>query len=258
MSRIFEGKIAAISGGLGDIGRATAISFAQKGAHVAICDIQSPYEAKDWLNTMKSLGVEARYHQVDVSRSDEVHNWLESVEQELGTPSLIVANAATATMKDMNRITTREWDREIQVNLNGTFYMVQDASRRLVKQEKSGRIVLVGSWAGHVVHSHIPAYSVSKAAVRMLCKCLALELAPHGILVNEVAPGFVDAGLSGRIWAKQPGLKEESLRRVPIQKIMSPKAVAEQIIYLCHPDNDQMTGSTLLMDGGLSLNASFE
>ncbi len=87
----------------------------------------------------------------------------------------------------------------------------------------------------------------------MLCKCMALELAPHQILVNEIAPGYVAAGLSGRIWEEQPGKLEEAIARVPIKKIMTVKAVAEQILYLCHPQQEHMTGMTLLMDGGLSL-----
>jgi glucose 1-dehydrogenase len=116
-----------------------------------------------------------------------------------------------------------------------------------------GRVVFVGSWAGTKVHQHIPAYSVSKAGLNMLCKCMALELAPHQILVNEIAPGYVAAGLTGRIWKDLPGEEEKSTRLVPIRAVMSAQEVAAQIVYLCHPANKHMTGSTLLMDGGLSL-----
>jgi NAD(P)-dependent dehydrogenase (short-subunit alcohol dehydrogenase family) len=87
----------------------------------------------------------------------------------------------------------------------------------------------------------------------MLCKCMALELAPHHILVNEIAPGFVNAGLSGRVWEKNPHQFAGAIEKVPIKKIISAEAVAAQILYLCHPQNEHMTGSTLLMDGGLSL-----
>ena len=87
----------------------------------------------------------------------------------------------------------------------------------------------------------------------MLCKCMALELAPHNILVNEIAPGFVDAGLSGRSFEKNPVLKKESQEKVPIKKLISAGEVARQVVLLCHPLNEHMTGSTVLMDGGLSL-----
>lgn len=131
--------------------------------------------------------------------------------------------------------------------------MTQYATNRLVQEKKPGRVVFVGSWAGHAVHAHLPAYSVSKAAVRMLCKCMALELASHNILVNEIAPGYVNAGLSGKIWEKRPDLKKQAIEKVPINRVMSAESIGRQIVQMCHPDNDQMTGSTLLIDGGLSL-----
>jgi NAD(P)-dependent dehydrogenase (short-subunit alcohol dehydrogenase family) len=82
---------------------------------------------------------------------------------------------------------------------------------------------------------------------------MALELGPHGILVNEVAPGYVDAGLSGRFFNEQPGSRENAERRVPIHKLIVPQDVALQVAHLCDPENKHMTGSVLLMDGGLSL-----
>ncbi len=253
MDNLHKNKVVVISGGLGDIGKATSVAFARQGAAVAICDVHASRQAEDFLNELEGLGVRARYDKVDVSSVLEAHAWLASVEKDLGLPSLIVANAATATMASIHELSTGQWDRELQVNLNGTFYMTQYATQRLVQNQKPGRVVFVGSWAGHAVHTHLPAYSVSKAAVRMLCQCMALELASHDILVNEIAPGYVDAGLSAEIWAKNPALKTESAAKVPVKRLMSAEDVGRQIVQLCHPDNNHMTGSTILMDGGLSL-----
>ncbi len=253
MDKLHKGKVVVISGGLGDIGMATAISFAKQGAHVAICDIVPANEAHILMDEIISYDVKVSYNVVDVSKPEEIQAWLFSVEKDMGLPSLIIPNAAIATLEGFDKLTTNHWDRELQVNLNGAFYMAQFATRRLVDEEEHGRVVFVGSWAGHSVHSHLPAYSVSKAGLRMLCKCMALELAPYNILVNEIAPGYVDGGLSGKIWAEHPALKQDSENRVPIKRVMSAESVARQIVQLCHPDNDQMTGSTLLIDGGLSL-----
>jgi NAD(P)-dependent dehydrogenase (short-subunit alcohol dehydrogenase family) len=96
-------------------------------------------------------------------------------------------------------------------------------------------------------------YSVSKAGLRMLCQCMALELAPHHITVNEIAPGYVDAGLSGKIFDANPALREEARAKVPNRELISAAEVAAQVAYLCDPENRHITGSTLLMDGGLSL-----
>lgn len=253
MNKLFENQTVLISGGLGDIGRATALEFAQQGAAVALCDIHPAAKASALLEQLSACGVSCRYSQVDVTAAQAVQQWVDETEQTLGIPGIIIANAAIVTLAGMHALTPEQWTAELAVNLNGAFYLTQYATARLVEKQLPGRVVFVGSWAAASVHAHIPAYSVSKAGVRMLCKCMALELAPHQILVNEIAPGYVAAGLSGRIWEEQPGKLEEAIARVPVKKIMTAKTVAEQILYLCHPQQEHMTGMTLLMDGGLSL-----
>lgn len=253
MGKLFEKQTAIISGGIGDIGFATAVEFALQGAHVALGGINPESEATDFVSKIKDYGVQCTYQQVDVSDAKQVQDWITEVEQTIGTPDLIIANAAIVTLAGIHEITPEQWSRELRVNLDGAFYFTQFATARLREKKLAGRVVFVGSWAGATVHKHIPAYSVSKAGMNMLCKCMALELAPHNILVNEIAPGYVSAGLSGRIWEENPGQFEQALKKVPIKKIMTAKSVADQIIYLCHPQNEHITGMTLLMDGGLSL-----
>jgi len=254
MSKTFQNQTAVISGGLGDIGKAISLAFAAEGAAIGLCDVHNLSEATGFLTRLKNeYGVPCYYEQVDVSEAGAVKAWLYNVKRELGIPSLIIVNAATATLANMLEITTDQWLREINVNLNGAFYMAQEAARQLVESQTGGRIVFIGSWAAHAVHLHMPAYSVSKAGIRMLSKTMALELARHNILVNEVAPGYVQAGLSGKIWEQHPELSREAAERVPTGKFISTTAVADQVLYLCRPDNVHITGSTLLMDGGLSL-----
>lgn len=250
----FEGETAMISGGLGDIGRAIALELAGGGADVALGDILQPEQADEALAAVKALGVRARYDRVDVADPDQVEAWVESVSGEWERPpSLIIPNAAIVTTSSVGEITSREWEREIAVNLNGAFYMARAAGRRLVAEGLSGRIVFIGSWAAHAPHPAIAAYSVAKAGLRMLCQCMALEWAPHGILVNEVAPGYVDAGLTGKLFEKEPGRRERSRGRVPIGELIAPEEVAVQVAHLCDPRNRHMTGTALVMDGGLSL-----
>lgn len=253
MGKLFENQTVMISGGLGDIGWATAMKFAQEGASVALCGTRPEAAAEGFLVQMKQHGVACQYRQVDVADAEAVRAWVDETEKTMGVPRIIIANAARVTLAGIHTITPDQWDKELAVNLNGAFYLAQYATARLLEHGLAGRVVFVGSWAGATVHQHIPAYSVSKAGMRMLCQCMALELAPHNILVNEVAPGYVAAGLSGKIWDENPGQLEKAIERVPIKKVMSAEAVAEQIIHLCHPNNEHMTGSTLLMDGGLSL-----
>lgn len=254
MSKIFGNQTAIVSGGMGDIGRAICQEFAKQGAHVAFCDQRSPTEARDFIARLENEhGVSCLYHQVDVSDAAQVNLWIREVGAHFGKPRLIVANAARATIAPVLEVTPDQWCEELNVNLNGAFYMAQAAARQMTEQQIAGHIIFLGSWAAHKVHLNMPAYSVSKAALRMLCKSMALELAPYGILVNEVAPGYVKAGLSGKIWQQQPGLREKAAENIPTGKFISPEDVAHEVTMLCHPDNRHRTGTTVLMDGGLSL-----
>ncbi|MEO6000657.1 MAG: SDR family oxidoreductase [Chitinophagaceae bacterium] len=252
-NKVFENQTVIISGGLGDIGRATTLEFARRGAAIALCDLAPEAAAIDFVTSITHYNVACRYKQVDISNPDEVKAWVNETVEILGTPTIIIANAAMVTLVTLHDITPEQWSKELNVNLNGAFYLTRHATACLVARGLPGRVVFVGSWAGSSVHPHVPAYSVSKAAISMLNKCMALELAPYRILVNEIAPGYVDAGLSGRLWQANPGQREKAREKVPIKKIMTAKMVAQQILYLCHPRNEHMTGTTLLMDGGLSL-----
>lgn len=253
MSKLFKSKTVIISGGLGDIGKAIGLAFADQGAAVAIGDVRPAKESKSFLLELTRRKVGFHYEQVDVADAKEVRNWIANVERELGAPSLIIPNAATVTLASACEMTSMQWARELRINLDGAFHLAQTCANRLLHHSRAGRIVFVGSWAAGTPHPNMAAYSVSKAGLRMLCRCMALELASQGILVNEVAPGYVDAGLSKTIWQKNMGLYVRSRKKVPLRKLISPEEVAAQVVHLCHPQNKHMTGTTLLMDGGLSL-----
>jgi NAD(P)-dependent dehydrogenase (short-subunit alcohol dehydrogenase family) len=252
------GRVAVISGGLGDIGRAIGREMARNGAAVAIGDLSEQAVGAAELASAGWDGVPVRYDRVDVSDGAAVAEWLARVESDLGVPDLIVPNAAQVTAKGALSITAAEWERELAVNLSGAFHLARSAAARLLAARRPGRIVFVGSWAGHVPHPHIPAYSVAKAGLRMLCRCMALELAPHDILVNEVAPGYVDAGLSGRMFDADPALRIRSEAVVPVRRLIEPEDVAREVLHLCDPAVRHLVGSVVLMDGGLSLRSPAE
>ncbi|HEY8665095.1 MAG TPA: SDR family oxidoreductase [Tepidisphaeraceae bacterium] len=247
------GQTAIISGGLGDIGRAVAVELAHRGANIAVGDVKGKTEAGGLLEQLATLRVNARYDHVDVSDAEAVRQWVGDVERQLGAAALIIPNAAIVTLADVRHLSSEQWNRELRINLDGAFHLAQAGVLRLVELEKAGRVVFVGSWAAHAPHAHIPAYCAAKAGLRMLMQCMALEFAPYGILVNEVAPGYVDAGLSKQLMDCKPGSREEARRAVPINKLIQPEDVARQVAHLCDPLNEHMTGSVILMDGGLSL-----
>ncbi|WP_341835240.1 SDR family oxidoreductase [Chitinophaga pollutisoli] len=250
---MFNGTTLAVSGGLGDIGSAVAKAFAALGANIAIGDVLPEDRAASLLLEIESRGVAAHYTRVDVTDAKAVDHWIQTAEASLGPVRMVVANAATVTIAGLFDVTADQWSREIDINLNGAFYLTRAAARRLVEKKLTGSIVFVGSWAAEAVHRGIPAYAVSKAGMRMLCKSMALELAPHGIMVNEIAPGYVDAGVSRQVWEKSPEQREAAARKTPVGKLITPAEIAREIVKLCDPQNRHITGSTLLMDGGLNL-----
>jgi len=253
MTATLEGQVAAISGGLGDIGRATAVELARRGADVAVCDILEEAEAGALLKQIGTLRRRGRYDRVDVSDDKAVYSWIDAVESDLGTPTLIVPNAAIVTLARFDELTPEIWKKELSINLDGMFYVAQAATLKMRAAGKAGRVVFVGSWAGHVVHPAIPTYCVGKAGLRMLCRCMAAELSQEGILVNEVAPGYVDGGLTGKLLQEHPEKRSVLEKATPVRRLIQPEEVAEQVAYLCEPTNRHLAGSTLLMDGGLSL-----
>lgn len=235
--------LAAISGGLGDIGLATARALREAGAEVALGDVAAGPPSGGFF-----------HRPLDVTDPAAVAEWFDAVTGHFGrTPNVIMANAATATFKPYLELSPGEWRREIDVNLNGAFYFAHTGAVRLAAAGSPGRIVFLGSWAGHAPHAKLPAYSVAKAGLRMLMKTLALELAPRGILVNELAPGYVHAGLSGRVFEADPELAETARRRVPVRRLITAAEVAGQVVYLCSEHAAHLAGTTLLQDGGLSL-----
>ncbi|WP_262885464.1 SDR family NAD(P)-dependent oxidoreductase [Lunatibacter salilacus] len=255
ITKMFKSKTVIISGGLGDIGRDIVRLFATKGASISVGDIHSTVVAQEFIEEVKQLSETKNiiYSQVDIADPTQVQKWVAETVDKLNTIDIAIPNAATATLAGIMEVSPQQWSDELKVNLNGAFYLSQFAAAEMIKLDLAGRIVLVGSWAAHSVHPNLPTYSVSKAGLSMLCKCLALELAPHHILVNEIAPGYVNAGLSKKIFETNSAAKEQAERKVPVGKVLNAEDIAEKVLWLCDFSNEHMTGSTLLVDGGLSL-----
>ena len=246
--------VAVISGGAGDIGRAIALGLARLGADIAIGDLVDNGPMLDTLKSaVEKLGRRIRFDVVDVTNASAIEKWLQLVEESFGLPDWIIPNAAVAARAELEVLTPDMWKHCCDVTLNGAYYLAAAGAKGLQRHRQPGRIVFIGSWAAHAPHTNVPAYSVAKAGVRMLVQVMALHYARQGILVNEVAPGYVDAGLSKAGFDKDPQKRSQCRDQVPVGELMSPEDVAFHVAHLCHERNRFMTGSTLLADGGLSL-----
>lgn len=224
-----------MSGAAGDIGAATCAAISAAGGHACGSDI------------VNADGLD----QVNVTDEAAVKKWINDINNFQGA----VINAATVCAKPCPEISVDEWRREIDVNLTGAFIMARAAAERLAAQG-GGAIVVVGSWAAHRPHPHIPAYSAAKAGLRMLMQCMAMEYADRQVRINEIAPGFVDAGLSAQLFKREPGRREEAKSKVPLGDLITADEVATEIVALFDPKRRHLTASTVTMDGGLSIKVS--
>jgi glucose 1-dehydrogenase len=230
-----------ITGGLGDIGRATAAALraADPGLAIHLCDLR-PSEGP--------LGSGFTAHRLDVADADAVAACIADIPD----LRLAVVNAAVVSLGSLRDLDLAVWKREIDVNLNGAAYTAICAARAIAANG-GGRIVLTGSWAADRPHPHIPAYCVAKAGLRMLTRLLAVEFAADQVVVNELAPGLVDAGLSAQVWRERPDLRAVAVQIVPSGRLITADEVGAEIAHLLLRSSPHITGSTITMTGGIDL-----
>jgi len=249
----FKDQVIVVSGALGDIGFAITTAYLAKGATVIMGDVLPEEEVAQKLAALAAYQGYFEYKHLDVADDQQVATWMQEVVGKYGKINHCISNAARVTIKNFKQLTPQEWRNEMNVNLDGAFYFANFAVSQMLASSTKGSVVFLGSWAAHAVHQSLPAYSVSKAAVRMLAQTMALEYAPNGIRVNELAPGYVNAGLSKAVWAQLPEQKKLATEKVPLGKIMEVDEVAAQVLWLTSEACQHVTGASFLMDGGLSL-----
>jgi NAD(P)-dependent dehydrogenase (short-subunit alcohol dehydrogenase family) len=233
-----------VTGGVGDIGAAMARAFVARGASVHLLDRLPRAEGEP-----AAGAVGGRYHEVDVRDRSAVDAALAAA----GPLDVVFANAGIAIASPFLEITAEQWGDQIATNLTGSFNVAQSAARAMVERGGGGRIVFTGSWIQDRPWPEMAAYSSSKAAIAMLARSMALELAPHRILVNVLAPGIVDAGMARRQRLEEPHYAARAARAIPLGELQSAEQIAQAAVFLCSPASDSMTGAVLLIDGGCSL-----
>jgi NAD(P)-dependent dehydrogenase (short-subunit alcohol dehydrogenase family) len=255
MSDILAGKVALITGAASGIGRATALTLAREGAAVVVADIDAPRGAE----TVATIGdARGRAHFVLADVTRDAERMVEAAVQEFGRLDILVNNAGIFYTADLLDVTFDEWVRAVDVMYFGTCRCSQAAARQMVHQGEGGRIVNISSVNGFLGMPQSSHYNSAKGAIDQLTRCLAVELAPHGILVNGVAPGFVEtpmAIVNGINEHETPEFQEFYVRRrrIPLARPALPEEIAEAVAFLVSPRCTYVTGHTLVVDGGLSI-----
>src|SRR5262245_22321290 len=252
-----EDQIVVITGGCGDIGKATALRLTNEGAKVALFDVGLPASVKEKLNAHFDSGAIV-YFQADVANQNSLRAAFENVMDRFGRLDVAISNAGVVRNQKFLEISFEDWQRTLDVNLNGAFLKAQMAGRLMIKQQPSergirGKILFTGSWVQDMPWPEGGSYITSKSGVKMLAKTMAQELATQGIRVNVLAPGIVMAGLSKKIYEADPRFRERVGEAIPLGEMQTAESVADAFAFLCSSDSDYMTGAVLVVDGGASL-----
>lgn len=246
-----EGNVAIVTGSRRGIGKAIALTFAEAGADVAVCDLVVKDGAlRAVADEIQRLGRRSLAVQVDVTRKSEVDNFVKRVVDELGAIDILVNNAGILFTEPLLEIPEDKWDRIMNVNLKGYYLCSQAAGRRMVEQKK-GTIINIASSAAFKGMPAIGAYCITKAGVVMLTRALAQELSSHNIRVNAIAPATVNTEIIRDIVATPEGLAAQ-VARIPLGRLGEVSDVAGAALFLASEASSFITGHTLLVDGGFT------
>lgn len=247
------GKVAVISGASRGMGEAIAWSYVRAGARVVIGsrkteNIQPIAEAIN--GQYKGFAVAATAH---AGSREDTKAMIKLAIQEYGQVDIAVCNAGTNP--HFGPILTAEeshWDKILEVNVKGTFWMCQLAAQQMLAQGNGGKIIIMSSITGFSPGLMMGVYSVSKAAVIMLTKSLAMELGPNNIQVNAIAPGFIKTKFSRALWGN-PAVNDSIVKRTPAGRLAEPDEVTGIALYLASSASDFTTGAVFTVDGGYAL-----
>ena len=248
-----RGKTVLITGACGDIGRSLAREFGRRGARLALCDLLPSKQARALMPELAQGEGKFFYGAVDVTDAAAMSRFVTKAERALGPLTLCIANAGIVERGALLELSLAAWRRTLEVNLTGCFVTAQAAARAMGAGGRGGHIVFTGSWTQDQPRDCIGAYCVSKSGLKMLAKCLALELGPTGVRVNVVAAGWVEAGLTAKNLAANPHLRAEMENQVPLGRLMPVDDFARAVRLFCSAEASYVTGTTFLVDGGASL-----
>ncbi len=245
-----KGKSAVVTGARRGIGRAIAFAFGGAGADVALCDVV----ADDGLlssakKELDKLGSRSLAMQIDVSRRDDVERMIRHGLDAFGKIDILV-NCAGVWIPGETLIECGDenWDRVIDINLKGTYLCCQAAGKAMIGQ-KRGSIINLSSQVGLTPGAGAGAYPISKAGIIMLTRQIALELAPHNIRVNALAPGIVKTDFNAPFW-KEPEMEKRTASMVPLRRLAEPEDIAQAALFLASDSAGYITGEVLCVNGG--------
>jgi NAD(P)-dependent dehydrogenase (short-subunit alcohol dehydrogenase family) len=247
----FEGKVAWVTGAGSGIGRGIAERLARDGADICISDVDVD-GANQTAEIVHSLGRKPHVVRTNVASRPQAQAAADACVSALGRLDIAVANAGIARAGSVLELALKDWQDQVDINLTGVFLTVQAAAQRMVRLGHGGRIVCISSLAAEVTGAMTWSYSATKAGVRIMVRGFAQELGPHGITVNAIGPGIIDTPLAHGL-AGDPGgpIRKAVEERTPVGRVGTPADIGGLVAYMAGPDGGFMTGSYVIIDGGL-------
>lgn len=243
-----DGKVAVVTGGGGGLGSLAACAFAAAGADVVVVG-RTAASLQAAADAVRGVGRRAAAIVADVTRSADVNRMVERAVGEFGRIDILLNNAGVTSPKTVLELTDEDWHRIMDTSATGAFYCARAVAPVMMRQ-REGSIISMGSILSARGMAKRTAYSAAKAAVMNLTRALALELGPHGIRVNAIAPTVIITDLNRELVRTQPELYQAVLDRTPLGRLGEPEDIAGALVFLASPAARFITGQTLFVDGG--------
>ena len=249
-----KGKVAFITGAANGIGRATARTFVELGANVAISDINGK-ALSEAVDELRPIGPKILPIEADLSALQNLDGYMQSAVREFGQVDYLINCAARLDgTNDFLKVTEQEWDRELQLNLKMPMFLMQAFANHAIQRGGGGRIVVVSSSGAFRGLKNRPAYSSSKGGLTSLVRIAAAQLGPHNINVNAVAPGTTNTYGTTTARNLDPSVLQKSVSEGPtanfFKRVSEPEDIAATIAFLCTPGSRQITGQTIHVSAG--------
>ena len=244
------GKVAIVTGASSGIGQGIAIRLGRDGAKVIVDYIGGPEGAQETLRAIQAEGGEAEIVSADVTRTEDITNLVDEAWKRFGSADILVNNAGMEHKADFWDTQQADYDKVMDVNLRGPFFLTQAFVRRLRDAKKTGRIVNISSVHEDMAFPGFTSYCCSKGGLRMMMRNLAVELGPLGITINNIAPGAIETPINKALLADKPKL-DALLKNIPLGRLGKPEDVAGLVAFLASDDAAYVTGSTYVIDGGV-------
>ncbi len=248
----FTGKTALVTGSSRGIGRAIALRLARGGADIVVNFFRNRQAAEETAEAIRALGRHALVVKAHVGDEDKVAALFEVVRNEIGSLDILVCNAASGFLRPVVEQDTRGWEWTMNVNARSLLLCAQHAVP-LMQARGGGAIVSLSSLGSHRVLPEYVAVGVSKAAIETLTRYLAVELAPHQIVVNAVSGGIVETEALQHFPTGGQKMLDTGRSRTPAGRLVTPDDIAEVVAFLCSPAAQMIRGQTIIVDGGFSL-----